>query len=175
MRSAPKLLKLLVVYFLISAPAIAQSNWSKASDCFNAGDFKCAFETAIELAREGRIAVGNDDRTTDSMTFLQMAFVEYASRATDIDLISKAGTVITTFGQSENRLPFIWGFAIISALDACADKGDVCDRLEVAYCSASAEFPPPTWRPLVNINQLSEIGQSYFDRVMQSKPDCWGA
>ncbi len=173
MTNVPSFLKLLIVYFLIGTSAYAQSNWSKAHDCFNSGDFECAFDTAIELAKERRIVVGNDHRTTDSMTFFQMAFVETAARVDSEELLNVAGAVIPAFGQSGNRYPFVWGFSILTVLDI--SNGDEYAQLVTLFCRVDDELPPPTWRPLNNVNGLSEIGQLYFGRVLQLKPNCVGS
>ena len=174
MRRILKLFLLATIFGALNSPANAEADWNVASDCFNAGDFDCAYENALSLAEIGRIVVGHDHRTTDSMTFFQMAFIERAARVSVPESTDMSVVVLKGFGRQQARLPFIWGFAMVVAFDSC--ESDECRQaFQEMYCQTESVLPPPSWRPLHNTNVLSEIGQNYFDRILLLKPNCTGS
>ncbi|WP_167681172.1 hypothetical protein [Parasedimentitalea denitrificans] len=174
------MLKIVLTTLAIGVPTIASADkaelWEKADGCFKVGDYGCAYNTGIELFKAGHIAVGFDHRTTDSMTYLQMAFVERAARSSAGDVANMTGETVRTLGKNPNRLPFLFGFALLSNMDVCnASNCGSDEKIVSLYCQIQGEIPPPSWRKLHDLPPLTDVGRNYFERVMKHTPECTGA
>jgi hypothetical protein len=169
----------LLVLVFGNTPVLAASSevWDNAIACYNSEDYACAFKSSVELYREEKIVVGRSTYTTDSMTFLQMAFVDAAARGNTEEKMEMIRFFIREVSHTQNRLPFVFGFALLVAADICRkiDDGKCVANFERHYCSIYEEIPKPYWRKLDNTNRLSENGQQYFDSLMSQEPKCGGA
>jgi hypothetical protein len=170
-----KTVRILIVSLLTKIPSIsfADGNWEKAHRCFNNKDFKCSFLEAKELAINGNIAVGHGEMTTDSMTFYQMAMIEYLKNASVFDKVEAASFTIKVFGKVKRRLPFSVALGYLSLKEATIhdqeiDHNDFNDLI----CNLLKEVPPPTWRKLNEVKPISEQANSYFDQIIRVVPDC---
>lgn len=177
MKQTGFILAALLAVTVQTARAIAEPSWDKAGECFNSGDFECAYSEAVDLYFANRVATGSEEWTTDSMTFLQMAYVEAAARATPVELAGLSGRIAFHMTLQSGRLPFVYGFNLLAMADACSRYGKDCAvRFHRAFCAvAKPEIPDPKWRQLDDTNQLSDVGTSYFDRIWRSRPACVGA
>jgi hypothetical protein len=167
----------LFVSLVFATSSNANGDWAIAHDCFNSGDFDCAYDNAVELFNAGRIFDGNDERTMDSMMFFQMAFVEKIARSSPEETFEMTDYVVLNLGKMPNRLPFVFGFALLASRDVCVqiDDKECSASFDLLYCKAKQEMPPPSWRPLNGTDRLSATGESFFGRIMQTEPVCSGA
>ena len=157
------------------AKPLAAADWGVATNCYNSGNFDCAMSEVMALYDEGRVVVGSGPLTTDSMTFFQMAFLEYSARAHHDDAFFEVSRyIVEQLARQPNRLPFVYQLNFLVLIDVC-DGNPACDAEFVdLFCLVDEETPDPTWRPLNNTNALSAKGQVYFERLMDAEPDCKG-
>jgi hypothetical protein len=171
-------LKAIFFAIMLGIPASAFAGktelFVKADSCFKSGDYDCAFETTVTLLEAGHLVVGWDDRTTDSMTFFQMSYVEKAARSDLSTKIAMFDRVFPVLGAVQRRLPFVAGFAVLTISDGCrrARLGECESDFADMFCRIDHEIPEPTWRSLHGVPQLSKTGKSYFEGVMLNRPTC---
>ena len=153
------------------------STWSQAKTCFNDGHFRCAFDSSMMLYRAGQITPGTGMRTSDTMGFLQVAFVEAAARAKPKDFAEMVQPIIKEMGKHtgpSGRLPFVYGFAALADAQMCGLRGNTScmHGFERLYCHVKDDLPPPSWPQLAGVNPLSDVGRAYYTKVMATLPTC---
>jgi len=110
------------------------------------------------------------------MAFFQMAYMEKAARVSTKETMPMARQVITDFGTVRTRRPFLWAFVIIASHEACGENEECTEKFMHIFCQVKDQIPAPSWRSLHNLNDMSQVGRNYFERVMVSfKPECRGA
>lgn len=153
------------------------TTWTQAKTCFNDGDFRCAFDSSMMLYRQGQITPAAGKRTSDTMGFLQMAFVEAAARAKPKDIAEMVQPIVREFGKNagpHGRLPFVYGFAALADAQMCGLRGNTScmHGFERLYCHVKDTLPPPSWPQLAGVNPLSDTGKAYYTKVMATLPTC---
>lgn len=179
-------LNLLLTAALAAVPFVAPgtaraaqpgSSWTQAKTCYNNGNYRCAFDSAMMLYRSGQISAGSGERTSDTMGFLQMAFVEAAARAKPKDISEMVQPIVREIGRDSapsGRLPFVYGFAALADAQMCGLRGNTncMHGFERLYCHVKGKLPQPSWPQLAGVNSLSDEGQAYYTKVMATLPTC---
>ncbi len=111
--------------------------------------------------------------TTDSMTFYQMAMVEFLKNALISDKIEAADFTMKVFGKVKRRLPFSVALGYMSIKEAfILDQEFDQNSFNELICGVLKEAPLPTWRKLNRVKPISDQARSYLDQVTRVAPDC---
>lgn len=149
--------------------------FDRLSSCLTKQDYRCAFDAASRLAETNNVAVGYDRRTTDSMMVYQTAFIEAVFAANSVERIELSVKPVRHFSETRARLPFVFGFGALVLVDEMAKRDSsstVLAKRTDAFCRATVDTPPPSWRAIRGVPTLSDEAKVYFQDLWNARPNC---